>query len=162
MGGGRHFFDTHFPFDVPFFSQSPSFFVYSGTEHSFQRSHTAFVILFFAKVIHFWNMRSFSFEIWILVLCIIVNSYCNAIVIPRAGAGKMALTKACTTSSHESITPTSRISHSKPVRSPCVDCVNRPSNRQCWGKFNIDTDYYQTTPDTGITREVWKYISLVL
>ena len=33
-------------------------------------------------------------------------------------------------------------------------CVNSPSNRQCWGQYNIDTDYNQITPDTGVTQEV--------
>ena len=33
-------------------------------------------------------------------------------------------------------------------------CVNSPSNRQCWGAFDINTDYYSNTPDTGRTVEV--------
>jgi hypothetical protein len=33
-------------------------------------------------------------------------------------------------------------------------CVNSPSNRQCWGQYNIDTDYNQVIPDTGVTQEV--------
>jgi len=33
-------------------------------------------------------------------------------------------------------------------------CVNSPTNRQCWGEYNINTDYYQVTPDTGVTAEV--------
>ena len=38
------------------------------------------------------------------------------------------------------------------------DCVNDPQNRQCWsgpwGQFDINTDYYQDTPDTGKIVEV--------
>ena len=33
-------------------------------------------------------------------------------------------------------------------------CVNSPDNRQCWGEFDINTDYYETTPKTGQRREV--------
>jgi hypothetical protein len=33
-------------------------------------------------------------------------------------------------------------------------CVNSPENRQCWGEFDINTDYYAITPDTGRTVEV--------
>jgi hypothetical protein len=33
-------------------------------------------------------------------------------------------------------------------------CVNSPSNRQCWGQYNINTDYNQVIPDTGVTQEV--------
>jgi len=33
-------------------------------------------------------------------------------------------------------------------------CVNSPQNRQCWGDFDINTDYYANTPDTGRTVEV--------
>jgi hypothetical protein len=33
-------------------------------------------------------------------------------------------------------------------------CVNSPSNRQCSGDFDINTDYYSNTPDTGRTVEV--------
>jgi hypothetical protein len=42
--------------------------------------------------------------------------------------------------------------------SPNDDCVNNPQNRQCWsgpwGQFDINTDYYQHTPDTGEIVEV--------
>jgi hypothetical protein len=38
------------------------------------------------------------------------------------------------------------------------NCVNDPNNRQCWtgpwGEFNISTDYYENTPDTGEIVEV--------
>lgn len=38
------------------------------------------------------------------------------------------------------------------------DCVNDADNRQCWsgpwGDFNITTDYYENTPDTGVIVEV--------
>jgi len=31
---------------------------------------------------------------------------------------------------------------------------NTPTNRQCWGEYNINTNYYTTWPTTGVTREV--------
>jgi len=40
-------------------------------------------------------------------------------------------------------------------------CVNSPSNRQCWGDFDINTDYYANTPNTGRTVEV-KALLIVL
>jgi len=36
-----------------------------------------------------------------------------------------------------------------------LPCVNCPTNRQCWGKYDINTDYYKITPDTGRTVEVF-------
>lgn len=34
-------------------------------------------------------------------------------------------------------------------------CKNTPTSRHCWGKYNIDTNYYTTTPDSGRTIEYW-------
>jgi FtsP/CotA-like multicopper oxidase with cupredoxin domain len=31
-------------------------------------------------------------------------------------------------------------------------CENSPSNRQCWGLYDINTNFYTTTPDTGAIR----------
>src|SRR2546423_13136425 len=93
-------------------------------------------------------------DFWFLLLCLV--GLCDAIVVP--GAGKMVRSKSCTTSTKATPTckqhPTSVISHPKPQHSPCVNCVNSPENRQCWEKFNIDTNYYETTPDTGVTRSM--------
>lgn len=33
-------------------------------------------------------------------------------------------------------------------------CDNTPSSRDCWGDYNISTDYYKVIPDTGATKEV--------
>jgi hypothetical protein len=33
-------------------------------------------------------------------------------------------------------------------------CMNSPENRQCWGEYDINTDYYKNTPYTGRTVEV--------
>lgn len=33
-------------------------------------------------------------------------------------------------------------------------CENTATSRSCWGEFDIDTDYYDIIPDTGVTREV--------
>jgi len=33
-------------------------------------------------------------------------------------------------------------------------CSNGPEDRQCWGEFDINTNYYDVTPDTGNTVEV--------
>jgi hypothetical protein len=60
-------------------------------------------------------------------------------------AGALAATTATTTSSNSrtSSTPTATSS-----------CVNAATNRDCWGDYNIDTNYYTTTPDTGVTVSV--------
>lgn len=34
-------------------------------------------------------------------------------------------------------------------------CENSATSRSCWGEYDIDTDYYSVTPDTGVTREYW-------
>ncbi|KAJ0108421.1 uncharacterized protein J7T55_005398 [Diaporthe amygdali] len=34
-------------------------------------------------------------------------------------------------------------------------CVNSASDRSCWGDYDITTNYYDTAPDTGVTREYW-------
>jgi hypothetical protein len=30
---------------------------------------------------------------------------------------------------------------------------NTPTSRGCWGSYSIDDNYYEVTPDTGVTRE---------
>jgi hypothetical protein len=35
-----------------------------------------------------------------------------------------------------------------------TSCENTATSRSCWGDYNIDTDYYDVTPTTGVTREV--------
>lgn len=35
-----------------------------------------------------------------------------------------------------------------------ASCENTATSRNCWGEYNIDTDYDQTWPTTGVTREV--------
>lgn len=34
-------------------------------------------------------------------------------------------------------------------------CTNSASDRACWGDYDISTNYYDTVPDTGVTREYW-------
>lgn len=34
-------------------------------------------------------------------------------------------------------------------------CANSATSRGCWGNYSIDTNYYTTIPDTGVTREYW-------
>lgn len=41
-------------------------------------------------------------------------------------------------------------------------CPNTPKSRQCWGFYDVDTDYYKTTPETGRTVEVFLYSHLKL
>jgi len=62
-------------------------------------------------------------------------------------------------SSHAPVSPSSssRSSPSRPhssTRPSSTSCVNSPTNRQCWGQYDINTDYNDITPDTGVTREV--------
>lgn len=61
----------------------------------------------------------------------------------------------CTTPKSANVKPTHRPPKSHgPAPAPSTRCVNSPNDRQCWGEYNIDTNYYETTPDTGETREV--------
>jgi Multicopper oxidase len=34
-------------------------------------------------------------------------------------------------------------------------CTNSADDRSCWGEYDISTNYYDTVPDTGVTREYW-------
>lgn len=36
-----------------------------------------------------------------------------------------------------------------------ASCDNTATSRSCWGDYDIDTDYYSVTPDTGVVREYW-------
>jgi hypothetical protein len=40
------------------------------------------------------------------------------------------------------------------VSARAISCENTATSRSCWGDYNIDTDYYDVVPDTGVTREV--------
>ncbi|ROV98061.1 hypothetical protein VMCG_07032 [Cytospora schulzeri] len=35
------------------------------------------------------------------------------------------------------------------------NCSNTATSRICWGAYNIDTNYYEETPSTNVTREYW-------
>ena len=34
-------------------------------------------------------------------------------------------------------------------------CTNSESDRACWGDYDITTNYYDESPDTGVVREYW-------
>ncbi|KAL3440209.1 Cupredoxin [Aspergillus insuetus] len=34
-------------------------------------------------------------------------------------------------------------------------CENTPTSRECWGQYNISTDWHSVVPETGVTREYW-------
>ncbi|CAK7244933.1 MAG: hypothetical protein STHCBS139747_006498 [Sporothrix thermara] len=34
-------------------------------------------------------------------------------------------------------------------------CTNSADDRGCWGDYDINTNYYETAPDTGVVREYW-------
>ncbi|KAH9213418.1 laccase precursor [Leptodontidium sp. 2 PMI_412] len=38
---------------------------------------------------------------------------------------------------------------------PRQACENTATSRSCWGNYSIDTDWYETVPETGVTREYW-------
>ncbi len=40
-------------------------------------------------------------------------------------------------------------------------CENTATSRSCWGDYSIDTDWYETTPDTGVTREVVPFLAFL-
>ncbi|KAK0667502.1 multicopper oxidase-domain-containing protein [Cercophora samala] len=44
--------------------------------------------------------------------------------------------------------------HLTPLK-PRQGCENTATSRQCWGEFDLDTNYYTTWPDTGETQEYW-------
>ncbi|KAB8360871.1 hypothetical protein FH972_024605 [Carpinus fangiana] len=42
-----------------------------------------------------------------------------------------------------------------PLSKRTKNCPNSPSDRTCWGQYDITTNYYDTVPNTGKTREYW-------
>lgn len=36
-----------------------------------------------------------------------------------------------------------------------ASCDNTATSRDCWGDYSIDTNWYDTTPSTGVTKEYW-------
>lgn len=34
-------------------------------------------------------------------------------------------------------------------------CTNSETDRSCWGDYDISTNYYDESPDTGVTREYY-------
>lgn len=34
-------------------------------------------------------------------------------------------------------------------------CVNSAEDRSCWGDYDLDTNWYDEVPETGVTREYW-------
>ncbi|BCS27040.1 uncharacterized protein APUU_60088A [Aspergillus puulaauensis] len=57
------------------------------------------------------------------------------------------------TSSISSSTSTSSTTSSSPTGIPCAG--NTPDTRSSWCDYNIDTNYHDITPNTGVTREYW-------
>lgn len=48
---------------------------------------------------------------------------------------------------------TSSTTSSLPTGTPCAG--NTPDTRSSWCEYNIDTNYHDITPNTGVTREYW-------
>ena len=42
----------------------------------------------------------------------------------------------------------------KDVNVERASCDNTATSRNCWGEYDLNTNWYTTTPDTGVTREV--------
>jgi hypothetical protein len=78
---------------------------------------------------------------------------------PNSRFGNSSWTYASTATTKPSSTTawSSKTRSSAPASSSA--CVNSPNNRQCWGQYNIDTNYYTTTPDTGNTVDVNLYLN---
>lgn len=43
-----------------------------------------------------------------------------------------------------------------------ASCENSATSRDCWGDYDLSTNYYTTWPDTGVTREVSSHQVLML
>ncbi|KAJ5721104.1 Multicopper oxidase type 3 [Penicillium malachiteum] len=59
---------------------------------------------------------------------------------------------------HKNSSSSSHGNHGK--GNPCAG--NTPNDRSVWCDYNIDTDYSQIAPDTGVTREYWLEIKQVM
>lgn len=49
----------------------------------------------------------------------------------------------------------------RPRQNNSIGCENTATSRNCWGEYDIDTNYYTTIPDTGVTREYWLSVESV-
>lgn len=94
-------------------------------------------------------MRGLSY---ILVLGLGVASVVSAVNLPRAYSPQQIDSKVQ--------------GRSKTALAPRAACVNSETNRQCWdgqyGTYDVNTDYYLDTPDTGRTVEVSSFDYLLL
>jgi hypothetical protein len=52
--------------------------------------------------------------------------------------------------------------HQSARQTTSTSCENTATSRSCWGDYDLDTDYYEVTPDTGVTREVWRFFSGIM
>lgn len=39
-----------------------------------------------------------------------------------------------------------------PRQNTTASCANSATSRSCWGEYSIDTNWYDVTPNTGVTR----------
>lgn len=46
-------------------------------------------------------------------------------------------------------------------RQDSTNCENTATSRSCWGEYDVNTNYYTTFPDTGVTREYWLSIDRI-
>lgn len=42
----------------------------------------------------------------------------------------------------------------KDVQVKRASCDNTATSRNCWGDYDLNSNWYDETPDTGVTREV--------
>lgn len=64
--------------------------------------------------------------------------------------------------SHATAVPTvsldklqSRTGNTKVASAKRASCDNTATSRDCWGDYSIDTNWYDETPSTGVTKEYW-------
>jgi len=57
--------------------------------------------------------------------------------------------------SERSVRTTHPIGACHPRNSSSTKCENGPTSRSCWGKYNINTNWYDEFPSTGVIREYW-------
>lgn len=48
-----------------------------------------------------------------------------------------------------------RADNIQPIVAKRASCDNTATSRDCWGDYSIDTNWYDETPSTGVTKEYW-------
>jgi hypothetical protein len=83
----------------------------------------------------------------------------SACFIMRLSLISLALGVKCALALSVRSTPSSNLHQLGPRQN--TSCENTATSRNCWGDYSIDTNWYDTTPDTGVVRGAISFPSCI-